>query len=81
MKEIGGYFELELSKFNNMPHRDGILLNSGRNALEFVLSSIKKINKLYIPYFTCDTVLELVTKLNIDYTFSLVSTKKIKIAL
>lgn len=69
MKEIGGYFELELSKFNNMPHRDGILLNSGRNALEFVLSSIKKINKLYVPYFTCDTVLEPVTKLNIDYTF------------
>lgn len=69
MKEIGGYFELELLKMNNMPHCDGILLNSGRNALEFVLSTIKKIDKLYIPYFTCDTILEPITKLNINYEF------------
>lgn len=69
MKEIGGYFELELSKFNNMPHRDGILLNSGRNALEFVLRSICQIDKLYIPYFTCDTILEPINKLNINYEF------------
>lgn len=69
MKEIGGYFELELSKFNNMPHRDGILLNSCRNALEFVLRSISQMAKLYIPYFTCDTILEPINKLNINYEF------------
>ena len=67
--EIGGYFHLELSrKRKKFIHDDGVLLNSGRNALEYVLSS-KKIERLWIPYYTCDTILEPLIKLNIDYSF------------
>ena len=67
--EIGGYFHLELSrKKKDFIHDDGVLLNSGRNALEYVLSS-KKIERLWIPYYTCDTILEPLIKLNIDYSF------------
>ena len=55
--EIGGYFNFELQNNGNFPHDDGLLLNSGRNALEVIFLSIGKITKLYIPYFTCDSVL------------------------
>ncbi len=69
MKEIGGYFELELSRINNFPQKDGIMVNSGRNALEYVLRSIGYIKKLYIPFYTCDVVLEPIKKLQIQYSY------------
>lgn len=69
MKPIGGYFELELPNISNFPQKDGIFVNSGRNALELVLNSIRNIQNIYIPYFTCDVVLEPLEKLNIQYTF------------
>lgn len=70
MTEIGGYFSLEHSHIGNIPNSTGVLLNTGRNALEYVLRSLlPAISKLYIPYFTCDTVLELLVKLGISYEF------------
>ena len=69
-KEIGGYFSLELSKLHQtIPALSGVLLNTGRNSIEYILRSIKHIKKLYIPYYTCDTVLEPIAKLKIDYEF------------
>ena len=69
MKEIGGYFSLELQCHCNMPNNNGILLNTGRNALEFILREIGNIEKLYIPYFTCDVTLEPIKKVGLQYTF------------
>jgi hypothetical protein len=40
MKEIGGYFNLELNSHGGFLHDDGILLNSCRNALELVFISM-----------------------------------------
>ena len=38
--EIGGYFSLELNqREKNSFHSGGIYLNSGRNALEYILRS------------------------------------------
>lgn len=68
MKSIGGYFELELRHIGNVPHSDGIFLNSGKNALEYLLLSLKP-KKVFIPYFTCDVVLEPFKKLKIEYEF------------
>lgn len=70
-KEIGGYLNLELKEVpqNRLFHSKGIFLNSGRNALEYILASIPTINKLWIPYFTCDVVLEPINKLGIPYSF------------
>lgn len=68
MKSIGGYFELELSEYDNFPHKSGIFLNSGRNALEYILISLN-IKKIKIPYFTCDVVLEPLKKLSIEYDY------------
>jgi hypothetical protein len=67
MKEIGGYFELELRKGNEY-HADAIALNTGRNALELILIT-KKYTKVYIPYFTCDVILEPFVKHQIAYEF------------
>lgn len=67
MKEIGGYFELELNK-NREYHNNALKLNSGRNALLFILMNLKP-RKIYLPYYICDSVLESVRKMNISIDF------------
>lgn len=68
-KEIGGYFELELSGSHSFPHSEGVCLNTGRNALEYILRSIPVINRVWLPYYTCEVVLEPLNKLAIPYSF------------
>lgn len=69
-KAIGGYFSLEISKVQNgYIHTQGVHLNSGRNALEYILKSIPIVQRLYIPYYTCDVVLEPINKLGIPYGY------------
>lgn len=63
----GGYFELELNQGTEF-YQNVIRLNTGRNALEYILRA-KKYTKIYIPYFTCDVILEPIQKLNIDFEF------------
>ena len=68
MDAIGGYFELaEFERSNGFFHSDGILLNTGRNVLEYILRSIHNVKKIYLPYYTCDAVLEPLKKLNIPW--------------
>ena len=66
---IGGYFELELPDYGGFLHEDGVLLNSGRNALEYVLRSLSDVKHLWIPYYTCDVILEPIKKLDIVFSF------------
>ena len=64
MEAIGGYFELaDCEQADNFPHGTGILLNTGRNALEYILRTIKQVSRIYIPYFTCEVVLEPIKRL------------------
>lgn len=67
MNSIGGYFELELRKGEEY-HKNAIRLNTGRNALELILK-VKQYKKVFIPYYTCDVILEPFNKLKIDYEF------------
>ncbi|MDL2262547.1 hypothetical protein LJC11_03475 [Bacteroidales bacterium OttesenSCG-928-I21] len=69
MKEIGGYFELELKPYHNFPQDRGVFLNSGRSALGYILHSLFPVTKLWIPYLTCDVVLEPINRLDIQYVF------------
>lgn len=69
MKAIGGYFEIEDRGIGIFPHNSGILLNTGRNALEYILRSISNIKQIYLPYYTCEVVLEPIKKLSIPYYF------------
>lgn len=65
MKEIGGYFELELPRGEEY-HKTAIRLNTGRNAFEYVLRA-RDYKKVYLPYYTCDVMLEPVKKLLLAY--------------
>lgn len=70
MKAIGGYFELaNYEEGGVFPHQDGILLNTGRNSLEYILCSICEVKRIYLPYYTCEVVLEPIEKLHIPYTY------------
>lgn len=71
MNPIGGYFSIEL------PHLgapswlgDAFEVNSSRHALEYILMALPKLpSRIYIPYFTCEVVLEPIKRLGINYQF------------
>ena len=67
-KAIGGYFELELTDHGTLYHDNIIAVNSGRNALELILSHLE-IKKVYLPFYTCDVTLQPIKKLKINYEF------------
>jgi hypothetical protein len=67
MKAIGGYFELELGK-GEVFHHNAIHLNTARNAFEYILLAYK-FNKVYLPYFSCDVLLEPLQKHNLEVVF------------
>lgn len=67
MREIGGYFEMETSN-GEIYHRNALALNSGRHCLEYLLMA-KKIKKLYIPDFMCDTAVRVCEKHHCRYEY------------
>lgn len=64
---IGGYFSLELPLREEF-HKKAIRLNTGRNCLEYILR-VCKYKKVYIPYYTCEVILEPFKKLDVAYEF------------
>lgn len=66
-KPIGGYFELELPQGTEY-HSGAIALNIGRNCLEYILR-VRGYNLVYLPYYSCDVLLEPFSKLGIQYRF------------
>ena len=67
MKPIGGYFELELT-CGEPYHRGALALNTGRNCLEYILRA-RGYKKVYLPYYSCEVLLEPFTKLDTEYSF------------
>ena len=67
MEAIGGYFSLELPVREEY-HKDTIRLNTGRNCLEYILRA-RGYKKVYVPYYTCEAVMEPINKLGIPYEF------------
>ena len=67
MKEIGGYFGFE--KFEGREYYGELIaLNSARNALLYLIKA-RKIKKLYIPYFMCDSVSNLCDRCSCEYEY------------
>jgi hypothetical protein len=64
---IGGYFELEISRDKEY-HKNLLSLNSGRNCLAYILKS-KKYKKIFLPYYSCNSLREICTKMNIEIEF------------
>ena len=56
MREIGGYFELELGCGKEL-YTDEIRLNSARNCLRYLIRK-RNIKKIQIPAYTCPVVWE-----------------------
>jgi hypothetical protein len=67
MEPIGGYFGLELRQGVEY-HKDAIRLNSGRHAFEYILRT-SKYKKVYLPYYSCDSLLEPLAALGIASSF------------
>ena len=67
MTPIGGYFELELPQGKEF-HSTAIALNTGRNCLEYILR-VRGYHRVYLPYYSCDVLLEPIKKLDIDHEF------------
>jgi len=67
MNSIGGYFDLELPDGEHF-HKNAIKLQTARNCLEYVLLT-KQYQKLYIPYYTCEAIVEPLIRYNIEYQF------------
>lgn len=67
MEAIGGYFSLELP-FREEYHKNVIRLNTGRNCLEYILRA-RGYKKVFVPYYTCEAVMEPINKLGIPYEF------------
>lgn len=71
MKAIGGYFGLELGKeISNYIFKNKMHLNSSRHALEYILLQEDSLPEcVYLPYYTCEVVLEPLRRLGIAYKF------------
>lgn len=70
MFPIGGYFEWEFPAKQYLPlHADAIRLNGARYALEYILQGVVNVKTVWIPYFTCEVVLEPLKRLGIEYRF------------
>ena len=67
MESIGGYFELELRRGRHY-HQDAIRLNTARNCFEYVLLA-RGYKKVYLPYYTCEVMLQPVQRHGIAYEF------------
>ena len=64
MKEIiGGYFQIEESS-GIMLYEDGVKLNSGRNALVYLLEA-RNIKKIMMPQFMCDSCDNVIKNYNV----------------
>ena len=67
MKEIGGYFGLE--QLPGKEYHQGLLkLNNGRNGLLYLIRA-RKIRTLLLPYFLCDSVLDLEKRCDCQFRF------------
>lgn len=71
MKAIGGYFGVELNggvEYHACQGPDMFRLNTSRNALELILRG-RGYKALYLPYYTCDVLLEPIRRTGVKVKF------------
>lgn len=70
IKAIGGYFELADTDLDGgcLPV-EGVALNTCRNALEYIILQLPDVNRIYLPYYTCEAVVEPLKRLPVVYEF------------
>ena len=68
MKEIGGFFELDLKNNNKYPYADGFHFQSARSALYSFLKA-ENIKEIYFPRYICNSMIKPLELLNITIKF------------
>ena len=70
IKAIGGYFELadKDCESGTMPI-EGVALNTCRNALEYIILQLPDAKRIFVPYYTCEAVIEPLKRLHVGYEF------------
>lgn len=70
IKAIGGYFELADKDCECAPMPvEGVALNTCRNALEYIILQSPDAKRIFVPYYTCEAVIEPLKRLPIEYEF------------
>lgn len=70
MSAIGGYFELAERTSEECPLPiQGVELNTCRNALEYIISSLHDVKHIFLPYYTCEAVVEPLKRLAVPFDF------------
>lgn len=75
MKEIGGYFGLEINPTYDFPHSEGLLLNSGRTALQCLIESKNDVKCVHLPYYTCHSVADVLDRVGVEKRFYSINDK------
>jgi hypothetical protein len=69
LKVIGGFFQLEKTEPTGMDmHPKAAALHTGRACLMVMLSYLSPL-RVFVPYYTCDAILEPFYKLKIEIIF------------
>lgn len=66
-RAIGGYFGLELQSRGEY-HARALKFNTARNSLEYLLRA-RRYTKVYLPYYTCEAVMEPIRRLQVKHEF------------
>ncbi|MCX2574311.1 hypothetical protein [Pedobacter sandarakinus] len=66
-KTYGGFIGLQLIEAEPY-HQNLLALNTGRNALEYILR-VRGYRLIYLPYYTCEVLIEPLKRLNIQHRF------------
>ena len=67
MEEIGNHFKFEEFK-GDIYHPTNLLFSSGRNCFRYILRK-RSIQKVFLPYFLCETVAEAAINENVEIEF------------
>lgn len=67
-KPIGGFFELETPRGASYYHSDALALSNGRACLNVILKTLKP-SHIYVPFYSCDTLIAPAIANGIKYTF------------
>lgn len=68
MKDIGGYFELEINKGRRVYHDGAIPFKSGRSSFQYILEQTSPL-KVYLPFYSCDSLIEPLVNTGTRYEF------------
>lgn len=68
MKDIGGYFELDIPEISEIYHKEALAINFARYGLTYVINNYN-IKELWVPYYTCTEVWKALEKTHCKIKF------------